>query len=249
MILSTKEIGLFGVFLLSAYFGFTQQKDIPKTDAAQILSGRPKDHLQFQLGTTQWMQRPDSVVAKGLSRCFNAYFSFDLPFKTDPRFSIGIGGGVGSDRVFFDPENRRELEINGNGGIRFRTLTGSDTTIRYKSIALHTAFLEAPIELRFMNKPQTPNKSWKLAIGMKVGTLITAVDKTRYERDAQGNRNYNSKIKDRKHFNTLRLAACARISYGIIGLFVQYQLNDLIKEGQGPNQIRPLQAGITVSGL
>jgi hypothetical protein len=84
---------------------------------------------------------------------------------------------------------------------------------------------------------------------MKVGTLVTAVDKTRLERDAVGNRNYNLKVKDRKNFNNLRLAGYARIGYGNMGLFFQYQLNDFIKEGQGPNQIRPFQLGITFSGL
>jgi hypothetical protein len=151
--------------------------------------------------------------------------------------------------MFLDKNAERDLDLTGDNGIRFRKLTGADTNSRYKSIKLHTAYLEAPIELRFMNKPAQYNKSWKFALGMKIGTLVTAVDKTRFERDAAGNRNYNTKIKDRKNFNNLRLAGYARIGYGNFGLFFQYQLNDFIKEGQGPNQIRPFQAGITFSGL
>jgi hypothetical protein len=236
---------LSGIFLFSTF----AQTENGTGEKRPNLDNRPKDHVHFQFGSLMWLQTPDSVFTKGLSRSFNAYFCFDLPFKSDPRFSIGIGVGIGSDHMFFDKNARKDLDITGERGLRFRNLTGIDTNIRYRSIKLHTAYLEAPVELRFMAKPHQHQKSWKFALGMKVGTLVTAVDKTRFERDAVGNRAYNTKVKDRKNFNNLRLAGYARIGYGNIGLFFQYQLNDFIKEGQGPNQIRPFQVGITFSGL
>jgi hypothetical protein len=213
------------------------------------IESRAKDHLHFQLGSVMWLQRPDSISSKGLSRSFNAYLFFDIPFKTDPRFSIGVGVGAGSDHIFFDKNGKRDLDITSDNGISYRRLTGADTNTRYKSIKLHTAYLEAPVELRFMSKPFQHHKSLKFALGMKIGTLVAAVDKTRFERDGVGNRNYNTKVKDRKNFNNLRVAGYARVGYGNFGLFFQYQLNDFIKEGQGPNQIRPFQAGFTFSGL
>jgi hypothetical protein len=100
-----------------------------------------------------------------------------------------------------------------------------------------------------MVDPANPNKSLKFALGMKVGTMISATDKTRFTQDAAGNTAYTLKEKDRKNFNNLRLAATARIGYGNFGFFAQYQLNDMIKEGQGPNQIRPFTVGITLTGL
>ena len=47
----------------------------------------------------------------------------------------------------------------------------------------------------------------------------------------------------------IRLAATARIGMGNFAIFGQYQVNDFIKEGQGPNQIRPLIVGLTLTGL
>ena len=240
---------VFSVLLHSAFAQEETDSSYNFSTPARSVENRPKDHLQFQLGSLFWQQTPDSVTTKGLSRSFNFYFCYDISFKTDPRFSIGIGAGIGSDHMFFDKNAKRDIDITSDNGIRFRQLTGADTNNRYKRIKLHTAYLEAPIELRFMNKPSQYNKSWKFAVGMKVGTLVTAVDKTRFERDAAGNRNYNSKVKDRKNFNNLRLASYVRIGYGNFGLYFQYQLNDFIKEGQGPNQIRPFQSGITFSGL
>jgi len=207
-----KKLLSFFIFSVLLHTAFAQDEtDSSYAPPPRTVENRPKDHLQFQLGSLFWQQSPDSVTTKGLSRSFNFYFCFDIPFKTDPRFSIGVGAGIGSDHMFFDKNSKREIDITSDNGIRFRQLTGADTNNRYKSIKLHTAYLEAPIEFRFMNKPSQYNKSWK--------------------------------------FNNLRLAGYARIGYGNIGLFFQYQLNDFIKEGQGPNQIRPFQVGITFSGL
>jgi hypothetical protein len=226
----------------------TEDVSAPKLRDSKI-SERPKDHFVLQLGTVNWLQKPDSVSLSGLARNIGVYFMFDLPFKTDPRFSIGAGVGVGSDHVVFDKNAGRDLIINSRNGFQFKKNEGADASIKYRSIKLHTAYLEAPVEFRFMSKPATPQKSFKAAIGMKIGTLITAVDKTKFEQDAAGEGGYNVKIKDRRNFNSLRLAATARIGYGAFGAFVQYQLNDFIKEGLGPNEIRPLQFGITISGL
>ena len=248
-----KQTAFLLVFLSIACAGLAQKKKTEpkiKKDWSQVnLGNRPKDHLMFQLGTVMWTQKPDSFATKGLARTFNFNFSFDFPFKTDPRFSVGLGVGFGSDHMFFDRSARRELSINNPIGVRFARNIGADTAITYRSQKLHTAYLEAPVELRFMTKPETPNKSLKFALGLKVGTMLTAVDKARYTRDAQGNTTYNSKIKDRKHFNNVRIAATARVAMGNFGVFAQYQINDFIREGQGPNQIRPFSFGITVSGL
>ena len=230
-------------------FGQDGQTPAKKKSKTFNISDRPKDHFMLQLGHVGWLEKPDTFSLKGLSRSVGVYFMLDLAFKTDPRFSIGLGAGVGSDHVFFDKGAGRDLIINSGQGVQFKKNEGSNAGVQYRSIKLHTAYLEAPLELRFMHRPDKPHKSFKFAVGMKVGTLVTAVDKTRFNRDAEGNGGYNSKIRDIRNFNSLRLAATARIGYGVFGAFVQYQLNDFIKEGQGPNQIRPLHIGITISGL
>jgi hypothetical protein len=245
-----KSFLLLGISILSIA-AFAQQTDKPKKkDWSKInLSNRPKDHLMFQLGYLQWAQTPDSIATSGLSRSFNFYFSFDFPFKTDPRWSVGIGAGAGTDHMFFDKNAKRDLNIINNRAFRFAKNTGADTANVYKSIKLQTAYLEAPVELRFMLNPENPNKSWKFAIGVKVGTMLSAVDKTKFERDGFGNVQFTRKEKSRQHFNGLRFAPTARIGYGNIGLYAQYQLNDFIKENQGPNLIRPFTIGLVLTGL
>ncbi|MFY7840559.1 MAG: outer membrane beta-barrel protein [Lacibacter sp.] len=246
-----KKLSLFlllAVTVVSLQAQETEKKK--KKDWSKVnLGNRPKDHLMLQVGYLNWLQKPDSIATAGLARTVNAYFSFDFPFKTDPRFSVGLGAGVGADNMFFDRNAGRNLNIINSNGVTFAKNTGRDTAIRYKSMKLATVYLEAPVEIRYMVDPVNPNKSLKFALGMKVGTMISATDKTRFTQDAAGNTAYTLKEKDRKNFNNLRLAATARVGYGNFGVFAQYQLNDMIKEGQGPNQIRPFTVGITLTGL
>jgi hypothetical protein len=60
--------------------------------------------------------------------------------------------------------------------------------------------------------------------------------------------NYTEKIKSKRFFNSTRLAVTGRISKGIFGIYGQYQINNFVKDGAGPD-IRPFQIGITISGL
>ena len=240
---------LLAVTVVSLQAQETETKKKKKDWSKVNLGNRPKDHLMLQVGYLNWLQKPDTIATAGLARSVNVYFSFDFPFKTDPRFSVGLGAGVGADNMFFDKNAGRNLNIINRNGFSFTKHKGRDTTIRYKSIKLATVYLEAPVELRFMVDPANPNKSLKFALGMKVGTMISATDKTRFTQDAAGNTAYTLKEKDRKNFNNLRLAATARIGFGNFGIFGQYQLNDMIKEGQGPNMIRPMTVGITLTGL
>jgi hypothetical protein len=238
-------------FLLLVVLNFKgmAQDSLPVRAKTFIVSDKPKDHFILQFGYVSWLNKPDSIATAGFSRSIGIYLMYDLGFKTDPRFSVGAGIGVGSDHVFFDENAGRDLVINNASGFQFKKHTGADTENKYNSMKLHTAYLDIPLELRFMHRPEKPNKSFKVAIGVKGGLLLTAVDKTSYERDGLGNGSYTMKIKDTRHFNSLRFAGTARIGYGNFGAFVQYQLNDLINEGRGPNQIRPLIIGITLSGL
>ena len=67
------------------------------------LTGRAADHLMFQFGTDTWTNTPDSVkLGGGTSRHFNVYFMYDKPFKSNNKFSVAYGGGIGTNNIFFD---------------------------------------------------------------------------------------------------------------------------------------------------
>ena len=166
-------------------------------------------------------------------------------FKADPRFSVAAGLGVSTSSIYF---KKMTLDIASNG--TFLPFTATDSTNNYKKYKVSQAFLEVPIEFRFSAKPETPNKSIKVALGVKLGTMLNAHTKGKTLRDATGKTLFNStdKVTDKTFFNTSRFAATARIGYGNFTLFGSYSLTSLFKTGVATD-IKLLQVGITVSGL
>jgi Outer membrane protein beta-barrel domain len=231
-------------FIASATFAQDEPKPEPKKQQPTLKS-RANDHFLLQFGITNWAKNPDSINTKGFSRSFNMYFMFDFPFKSNPKISVAIGAGVGTDNIYFEKTfvGIRDLTPT----LVFHDLTD---TSHFKKYKLGTAFLEAPLELRFSSRPATPNKSFKVAIGIKGGIFLAAKTKGKTLQNASGGtiNDFMAKESSKRFFNSNRFAATTRIGYGVFSVFGTYQLNALFKEGLGPD-VRPFTIGLTLSGL
>jgi hypothetical protein len=218
------------------------KKNLKKID----LSNRSNDHVMVQYGFDNWTATPDSMTPKGFSRFFNAYIMLDKPFRTNPKFSVGLGAGIGSSNIFFD---RTYVDVKSTSSRL--PFTNVDSVNHFKKFKLTTIFAEVPVELRFSSNPENANKSFKVALGVKVGTLLNAHTKGKTLQGKSGNvlNNYIVKESSKKFFNSTRLAATARIGYGIFGLYGAYQITSLLKTGVGPETVRPYSVGIYISGL
>ena len=232
-------------------FAFSQDtltSTIPSANNKKIkLSNRPGDHLMIQLSSDHWTAMPDSISShqKGFSRGFNAYFMLDKPFRTSPKFSIGIGLGVSTSNIFFKREN---IDLKTTSALL--PFTAVDSTNHFKKYKLATGFLEVPLEFRYSSKPLEPNKSFKIALGAKIGTLVNAHIKGKTLQDKNNNTitNYTLKENNKRLINGTRFMATGRIGYGIFSLFGNYQLNNILKDGAGP-AMHLYQIGLTISGL
>lgn len=235
---------IFGLILACCTLGtFAQDKnektkkfDWSKTD----FSKRASDHFMLQLGYAGWGNNA-GLNTKGLSKTFNAYFLFDFRFKTNPKFSVALGPGVGTDNIYF---NKTAIDIANRTGTTFK----NDTITRYKKSKLATGYLEVPLELRYSTNPVNMNSGWKFALGLKIGTLLDGKVKSKIDLDASGRGGYFVKTKDKRNFNGTRIAAAARVGYGNISLFGSYTLTDFFKAGFGPS-VRPYSIGLALSGL
>jgi hypothetical protein len=212
-----------------------------KPDYSKLdLSKRASDHFMLQFGMAGW-GKPDDITTKGFSRTFNGYFLFDFPFKSNPRLSVAVGPGVGTDNIFFD---KTTVDLNDRNGVKFLR----DTITRYKKHKLVTGYVEAPIELRYSTNPENMNKGWKFAFGAKIGTLIDAKMKSKIDLDATGTGGYFTKEKDRRYINSTRFALIGRVGLGNFSVFGSYTVTDFFKEGLGPS-VRPYSFGVVLSGL
>jgi len=211
----------------------------------QSLAGRTGDHFMIQLGTAGWSGAPDSINISGFSKSVNVYFLIDFPFKTDPRFSVALGPGIGTDNISFSDTYIGLKDQTST--LQFRNVADTNHFKKYKLVS---AFLEAPVELRFSSNPFNNKKSFKAALGLKVGTLVDIHTKGKKLQNSNGNDigTYTEKIKDKRFFNSNRFVGTVRVGRGNFTLFGTYQFGSLIKEGFGP-VVRPYSFGITLSGL
>lgn len=210
------------------------------------LTKRSADHFMFQLGYDNWISPPDSANIKGFNHSVNFYFMYDWPFKTDQRFSVAAGLGIGSSNIYFDQTYPQVAAYN-NATLAF-TQTGGGT--HFKRFKLTTVYLEIPVELRFALDPEHMDNSWKFAVGTKIGLMVNAYTKGVDAVNSVGQviGNVTEKEYGKQFFNTPKLAATARISKGVIGVFGQLQVNSLIKATAG-QQVFPYSFGIVLSGL
>jgi hypothetical protein len=173
------------------------------------------------------------------------YLMFDFPFKTNPQWSVAIGAGIGSSNIFFD---KMAVDVAGTTQtLRFRNLADTNHFKKYKLV---TAYLEAPVELRFTLDPVNYGKSFKVAVGAKIGTLLSAHTKGKTLQNKAGGtvNSYIAKESSKKYFNGNRICVTGRIGYGSFSVFGSYQVNQFIKEGAGPD-VKPYSIGLTISGL
>lgn len=238
-------------FLLTAMAACLMQVSFAQTDSTLPrrtflgADARANDHFMLQLGGTSWSNKPDSIHTSGFSRSFNMYLMLDFPFKTNPHLSVAIGPGIATDNMFFDKTSIGIKESTTS--IRFRNVADTNYFKKYK---LSTAYLEAPVELRYRFNPENDAKSIKIAIGAKIGTLLNAHVKGKTLKNKSGSTigGYTEKESSKAFFNQNRLSLTARAGYGHFTIFGSYAASTLFKEGQGP-QVHPVTVGLAFSGL
>ena len=211
------------------------------------LSNRAADHFMIQLAFNGWQGAPDSIANRigGLQRSANVYVMLDKPFKGNQQLSIAAGIGMGTTNIYFEKMN---VQIGSTNTVL--PFVRTDTGNNYKKYKVSTAFLELPLELRFMKNPSSPNKTFKAAIGVKFGTLLNAHTKGKNLLNSAGNtlNTRTDKVLSKNYFNGTRLAATARVGYGNFTLFGAYSLTGIFKDGVAAN-VKGFQAGLTISGL
>ena len=240
------KIGLILIACLSFTTLFAQ-KSAPQKAKKFDITNRPGDHFMVQVAYDGWSAKPDSISShqSGFSKGLNIYLMTDKPFKGDPRFSIGLGIGVGSSNISFKKEN---VDVKSLGTKLPFTLL--DSTNHFKKYKLSESFLEIPLEFRYSSNPENVGKSWKIALGLKAGTLINVHTKGKDLQDKNNTtiNTYTEKESSKKFFNTTRIAGTARIGYGVFSLYGSYSLNNVLKDIAGA-PMKLYEIGISLSGL
>jgi len=215
-----------------------------------VLGDRANDHFMIQFGSEQMLGLPDTIQTRGIGKHLNIYLMMDKPFKTDPRFSVGIGVGIGSSNIMY---RNTIIDLKGAVNAGRATFIDVENQQRFKKYKMTTVWAEVPVELRFASNPLNTNKGWKAALGVKVGTMISAHTKGKDLLNPAGQSIYGNRFiekeKDRKFLNGTRLAGTARVGLGNFSIHAGVQIISLFKDGQGPADLRPFSIGLCISGL
>ncbi len=220
----------------------SSSSDFPK----KMRRAQPSDHFLVQFGSDSWMNKNDSVRTDG-GKHFNFYLMTDKTFKTNPKFSVAYGLGLGTSNIYF---NKTYVDIKSNANrLPFTNVEGTNHFSKFKVTEI---FLELPVEVRYTFNPSNYAKSWKVALGAKVGTLLKAYSKGKDLQDKTGasiyGPTYIEKEYNKKFFNGTRLSVTGRIGYGNFSISGAYTLTPVLKAGFGP-EMNTMSLGLTISGL
>jgi hypothetical protein len=237
-----RKLPLLALALLSLTVASAQKKNVREN-----IRKRAADHVMLQFSTDTWLNMPDSIsrYKAGLSRGLNAAFMINRPFKSNPKLSVAFGLGVSNSNIFF-----QKLDVQINSLQTVLPFNRLDSGNYFKKYKVATTFLEVPLELRFSQHPHDEKKSFKVAVGLKIGTLLNAHTKGKNLLDRSGKtiNSYTEKINKRTFFSPTRVAATLRVGYGNFSVFGSYQLTNLFKDGAAA-PMQPLQMGLCISGL
>ncbi len=205
------------------------------------------DHFMVQVAHNIWQGVPDSVSdrIKGFNRSANVYVMLNKPFKNNQKLALAFGIGIGTSNIYFD---KTIVDVAGTTPVlRF---INADSLDNFKKYKVSTAHVEVPVEFRFSSKPESPNQSVKFALGLKGGFLVSAKTKGTklLNKDGAQINDFTQKIISSSYFNSNKIAATARVGYGIVSLFGSYNLNSVFKTGV-VDDTKLIQVGLTISGL
>ncbi len=226
------------IFAVLAFTVSNAQSSPSAALAKSAYSMPSRDYVMLQFGYDNWTNLPDSIKVTGIGRAFNAYLCYDFPIMKS-NFSFAAGAGVGTSSIFL--KDQQIVLTDTSSAISF-----IPETQPYKKYKLTTAYLEAPFEIRYFSNKENRNQGLKVALGLKVGTLLSSHTK--------GKRTLNSKpiiekTNTKRYLESWRYAATARIGYGNFSVYGTYNLGGLFKVNAGPENVRPYSIGICLSGL
>lgn len=214
---------------------FSQETTTPKKT-----SKRPDIPGTFvlELGLNHAQHAPNNFNAAFWgSRTLNFYWQYDIRILKS-RFSFVPGIGLSLERWKF-----KDGRVLTNQGDSLLLESPRETgLLRLKQSKLITNYLEIPVEFVYRTRPDDPARSFKIAVGGRVGILYDAFTKVKYREDGQV-----KKFKDNQSFdlNKIRYGLSGRIGIGNFSVFTYYNLNSLFESdkspwvGEGDKAVRP----------
>ncbi|GAB2496442.1 MAG: PorT family protein [Cytophagales bacterium] len=221
----------------------------PKTP----IGGRPNipSDLNFEFGFNILTNRPADLKTNFFpSRTFNISYQFPVPVGGEASgFTINPGIGIASDKLQFADDNNlfrnEDLGPESSELVDVTEVYGDDLILKANNFAMN--YFEVPLELRYHFNKTNYSKSFRIAVGGKVGFLYEAHTKTKYETADTG----KVKVKTSENYGVEKIRYAVTVKVGSPGFYAwgNFFLNDVWQAGRGPfaNQASQINFGIAVT--
>lgn len=121
------------------------------------------------------------------------------------------------------------------------SIVAFDGGISYSKNMLKSSFLTVPLLLQF-NTSKNHNKSFHIAVGGQVAIKLGSRSKQVYDVNGDKKRDI---YKSDYNLNPFQYGLTARVGYGKVNVFANYNLSEVFKSGKGP-ELYPFQIGVTL---
>lgn len=204
----------------------------------------------LELGLNSALEAPEKFdPALWGSRSVNVYYQYEFRIMQS-KFSLVPGIGLSLERFKF--KNGAILGYDDQDSLKL--LIPAETTMTgLKKSQLITNYLEIPLELRFSSNPSDLGRSFKVAVGGRIGYLYDSFNKIKFK-DTNGE---TKQLKDKQDWNLtkLRYGVYGKLGLGNFSLFGYYNLTPLFEEGKGPGEggtvtdFQTITVGISLSAF
>ena len=226
-----KKLGTFALLILSLSAFAQQTEPEPAQPAATQPTkryARPDIPGTFvvEIGVNSALNKPTGFdLGFWGSRTMNIYYQYEMRILKS-RMSFVPGIGFSLERFKF--KNNTTLRIEDDDSLKMINSATYGKSIRKSSLV--TNYIEIPLELRFSTRPNDPNRSFKAAVGFRVGYLYDAFTKVKYREDGE-----TKKIKDNQNYRLTRFryGVYAKVGAGNISVFANYNLTPMFETGKG----------------
>jgi len=188
---------------------------------------------------------PEMELGNFGSKALNIYYYFDFSIGNS-HFSFNPGLGFGLDKYSFDDDVT--LVNSGNNLIEVAQLADILPAADIIKSKLAANYFDIPVEFRFNSKKNDHRRSFKVAIGGKIGLLMTSHTKIKYKEEGT-----TIKLKNKQDFNLnkFRYGAHARIGVGGFNVFFYYGISELFENNKGPQgtPVTTMNLGISIAGF
>lgn len=204
---------------------------LAQTESTRKVSRRPDIPGTFTLefGFNSALDGPDNFnLGFYGSRTVNLYYQYDFRILNSPIF-FTPGIGLGLERFKFNNEYTLGYAANDLNSIVM--VSPENTGLPgIKKSQLITNYIDIPLEIKFLTKPEDPARSFKIAVGGRIGYLFDSFTKIKYKEEGEVKKLKN---KESYNLNPIRYGLSARIGVGNVSLFGYYNLSPLFEKEKG----------------